>query len=291
MSVAQQSKAASPDFLAQVLAHIEAHLLEPLSVAQLADVAGLSTYHFARSFTARLGESVMGYVRARRLDVAAFRLSSAAPPPLAELALDCGFESQEAFTRAFRRQFGKPPGKFQRQAMSEPKEQPMTEASTQARVEQLPGLMHRDAFTVAGVRAVFDNENKSGIPGLWPRLIKCLPLAGQADARSYGVCWSADAKEGSINYMAGVEVTGDTLLPPGFERIAVAARDYIVFRVTLDGGPLHPQLQAAMPEIWGKRVPQSGITLAHAPDFELYPADFEPTRKGGHIDIYLPVEK
>jgi AraC family transcriptional regulator len=289
MSVAQQTKTASPDFLAEVLAHIEAHLLEPLSVASLAEVAGLSTYHFARSFTARFGESVMGYVRSRRLDVAAFRLSSAAPPPLAELAFDCVFESQEAFTRAFRRQFGMPPGQFKRHAMSQPKEQAMSTPSSEPRVEQLAGLTHRDGFTVAGVRAVFDDENKSGIPALWPRLIKCLPLAGQVDARTYGVCWSADLKEGSINYMAGVEVRGDAALPPGFEKIDIAAKDYAVFRLSLDGGPLHPQIQAAMPEIWGKRVPQSGLKLAHAPDFELYPIGFDPTRKG-YMDIYLPVE-
>jgi len=289
MSSAPQNRAPSPDFLAEVLAHIEAHLLEPLSVASLAEVAGLSTYHFARSFTARLGESVMGYVRARRLDVAAFRLSSAAPPALIDLAFDCGFESQEAFTRAFKRQFAMPPGQFKRHAMNQPKEQAMSAPLIEPRVEQLAGRTHREAFTIAGVRAVFDDQNKSGIPALWPRLVKSLPLAGQVDPRTYGVCWSADPKEGSINYMAGVEVKGDAALPPGFEKLDIAARDYVVFRISLDGGPLHPQIQAAMPEIWGKRVPQSGLKLARAPDFELYPANFDPMKKG-YLDIYLPVE-
>src|SRR5665213_1250162 len=110
-----QPKPASADFLADVLAHIEAHLFESLSVNSLASVAGLSPYHFSRAFTARLGESVMGYVRARRLEAASFRLSAAVPPPLIDLAFGCGFESQEAFTRAFRRRFGMPPGQFKRE--------------------------------------------------------------------------------------------------------------------------------------------------------------------------------
>ena len=61
-------KPAPPDFLAATLAHIEAHLFEDLSVSALADAVGLSPWHFSRAFTARLGESVMGYVRARRLE-------------------------------------------------------------------------------------------------------------------------------------------------------------------------------------------------------------------------------
>lgn len=281
----------APDFLAEVLGHIERHLFADLTVEKLARVAGLSPWHFSRLFTARLGESVMGYVRQRRLDHAGFRLAAAAPPPLAQLALDCGFESQEAFTRAFRRRFGTPPGQFKRET---PKhtftEDKMTGTTTRPRVEQREGLMRREAFTVAGVRAVFDGENKHGIPALWPRLIKCLPLAGQVDGRSYGVCWSGDLKEGSINYMAGVEVRGDHELPAGFERLVIAPASYLAFRVFLDGPNLHPQLQAAMPVIWGEMIPKSGKKPAHAPDFELYPDDFNPTAKGAYLDICVPVE-
>ena len=279
----------APDFLAEVLAHIEARLFEPLSVNSLAQVAGLSPYHFSRLFTARFGESVMGYVRARRLEAAAYRLTRADPPPLVELSVDCGFESQEAFTRAFRRHFGVPPGRFRSKARENPMEDLMAPVKIEPRVDRLEGLLKRDAFTVAGLRAVFDEVNKSGIPGLWPRLVKCLPLAGQVDGRTYGVCWSADAAEGSINYMACVELRGHANLPPGFERLHVAPQSYAVFRLTLDGTALHPQMQAAIPEIWGKHLPQSGLKIVHAPDFELYPEGFDPTRKGGYIDICIPV--
>jgi AraC family transcriptional regulator len=258
-------------------------------VAELAEVAGLSPYHFSRLFTARFGESVMGYVRGCRLNVAALRLAGSAPPPLTELAFDCGFESQEAFTRAFRRRFGTPPGQFRRATQRPIEETAMSDAKSP--VEMLKDLVRRDAFTVAGPRAVFDDDNKHGIPALWPRLIKCLPLQGQVDARTYGVCWMADRAEGSINYMAGVEVKGDAALPEGLERIAIPARSYAVFRLNLDGSALHPQMQAAMPEIWGHLIPESGLRLVPSPDFELYPADFNPNVKGMHVDVYVPVER
>ncbi len=153
-----------PDFLANVLAYIEAHRDEPMTLAELASVAGFSPYHFSRLFTARFGESVMEYVRTVRLQAAALRLVGDAPPSLIDLAFDCGFESQEAFTRAFRRAYGVPPGQYKRQS---PRRLFVTEKlmpSTKANVEKLPDLVKRDAFTVAGPGALFNAENKSGIP-------------------------------------------------------------------------------------------------------------------------------
>jgi AraC family transcriptional regulator len=232
----------------------------------------------------------MSYVRDCRLQAAVLRLTGDAPPPLAELAFDCGYESQEAFTRAFTRRYGAPPGQFKREAL---KQQPFREpvmSKTEASVVQLPDLVRRGAFTVAGVRAVFDENNKSGIPGLWPRLIRCLPLTGQAGAVTYGVCAMENKAEGRFSYMAGVEVTGDAPLPDGFERIALAAHSYAVFRLTLDGSALHPQMQSAMPKIWGDLLPKSGLKTVAAPDLEVYPADFEPMRKGSYVDMYIAVE-
>jgi len=278
------------DFLARVLAHIEAHLSEPLNVTVLADVASLSPYHFSRAFTARLGESVMGYVRDRRLEKAAIRLMGACPPPLIELSFDTGFESQEAFTRAFRRRFGVPPGQFKRQSAQLKKEPVMSTSLATDRVAQQPDLVCNAPLVIVGPRATFDHENKSGIPALWPRLIKCLPLPGQVDRHTYGVCQMVDRAEGAFSYLAGVAVTGDAPLPAGFARAELGPRRYAVFRITIDGSALHPQMQAAMPVIWGQMVPKLNLKLAQVPDFELYPANFDPSRKGSYVDICLPLE-
>jgi AraC family transcriptional regulator len=275
------------DFLADVLAHIEAHLFDPLTLAQLADVAGLSPYHFSRLFTARLGNSVMDHVRARRLEAAYMRLSGSNPPELIALALDCGFESQEAFTRAFRRRYGIAPGQFKRAA--QPRRMEIVSDTTTANVQRLANIK-RSAFSIAGPRAAFDNDNKSGIPALWPRLIRCLPLPGQASMNTYGACWGVDPKEGRFNYMAGVEVTGDARLPDGFERLDLAPQSYAVFRIALDGSALHPQMQVAMPLIWGGLLPKSGLKVVSAPDLEVYPPDFNPELKGMYVDIYIPIE-
>jgi AraC family transcriptional regulator len=124
--------APAADPLERARLHIEAGLFEPLSLGQLAEAAGLSAYHFTRQFGARFGTSPMAYVRARRLSAAADRLCGGAAPSLIDLAFDCGFDSQEGFTRAFKRVFGIPPGLYRR-ASARTSPTARTSASSSAR--------------------------------------------------------------------------------------------------------------------------------------------------------------
>lgn len=88
--------------------YIEEHLGEPLRVRDAARVACMSEYHFARSFSILCGQPVIEYVRARRLTraLAALRTTDAS---VLDIALDCGYDSPEGFSRAFQRQFGVSP--------------------------------------------------------------------------------------------------------------------------------------------------------------------------------------
>jgi AraC family transcriptional regulator len=158
-------------------------------------------------------------------------------------------------------------------------------------VAQLPELIALDAFTVAGPSRRFDEATKSEIPQLWPRLIGALPFPGQEPSwATYGVVWSVDRAEGGFHYMAGVKIDTDARLPDGFATIAIPAATYAVFRITLNGGALHPQVKAAMEKIWGELVPGAGLKVAESPDFEFYDGQFAPTRPGAVIDFHLPVK-
>ena len=284
---------AGGDRFDQVLAHIEANLFERLSVGGLAAVAGLSAFHFSRLFTARIGESVMSHVRRKRMLRAAARVLGDRPPGLAELAFDCGFESQEAFTRCFKQVFGVTPGRFRRdgdQSQIMMERRMPTLATAKPNLALLDGIKHRDAFTVAGLSARIEGMNKQVIPTLWPRLFQHLPIAGRKGGESYGVCWGADLKEGSFNYMAAVEIEPGASPPKELTTLKIPAQSYRVFRLTLDGGEIHPQMKAAVEEIWSERLPKSGWRLTSGIDFEFYGADFNPTAAGAVIDIHVPVE-
>src|SRR5450432_1462712 len=87
---------------------IESHLADKLTLGEIAAMGGISRFHMVRAFAAATGLSVMRYVRARRLTEAARALAGGAPDILS-VTLDAGYESHEAFTRAFRDHFGLTP--------------------------------------------------------------------------------------------------------------------------------------------------------------------------------------
>lgn len=279
--------------LERVLRHVEDNLDQPLSIAALAAVAGFSPFHFARLFASQTGMSPMSYVRRRRLHFAVRRLSEAAPPDLMQLALDCGFDSQEAFTRAFKQGLGVTPGRFKRNAiaMREMMEMPMQHATIRpADLVLLDGVRQRPAFRIAGLAMPLDAQSGPKIPDLWRDLLRRLPLPGQKGRVGYGVVWQSERDSGGMTYLAGFEVTDGATLPAGIAHVDLPDQTYRVFRLSLDGGSLHPQVQAAMREIYEVRIPREGWELAESPDFETYNADFNPLRKGETLEFWVPVK-
>lgn len=97
-----------------VLAYIEANLDGDLSVKALSQVASFSAFHFHRQFSAFVGVTVSRYVQLMRLRRAAHRLVARADHSVLSAALNAGFESPEAFSRAFRRAFGVSPSAFKK---------------------------------------------------------------------------------------------------------------------------------------------------------------------------------
>lgn len=84
------------------------NLDHPLTVEKIADIACLAPYHFHRLFHSSYGVPVSRFVRDLRMQNAA-RILKTTDRPVEEIALDCGYESPTAFTRAFHRRFGLSP--------------------------------------------------------------------------------------------------------------------------------------------------------------------------------------
>ena len=99
--------------LRRVLAYVEEHLAEDISVADLANLACLSIFHFTRAFAAAMGMPPHRYVSRRRLESAKAMIASGRAS-LAEIAFACRFSSQSSFGRAFRRATGVTPAEYRR---------------------------------------------------------------------------------------------------------------------------------------------------------------------------------
>jgi AraC family transcriptional regulator len=94
--------------LQPVLAFAAARLDEDVSLRELAEQAGLSTFHLHRVFRAAAGETPKQFTLRLRLGRAAAMLLTGDQSVL-DIALSCGFQSHEAFCRAFRKRFGMTP--------------------------------------------------------------------------------------------------------------------------------------------------------------------------------------
>lgn len=93
--------------------YMENHLQEEITLEEIAAHAGFSPFHFHRLFRKEVGINVADYLRTRRLCYAS-RLLLYSDESIINISLSCHFESQEAFTRAFKKMYGMPPGRYRK---------------------------------------------------------------------------------------------------------------------------------------------------------------------------------
>lgn len=102
--------------LEKVIQFIGQHVDEKLSLTQLSEVVCFSKFHFHRLFTAYTGLSLQQYIRWLRLKRAAHQLIVDKRQSIITIAINAGFESHEAFTRAFKQSCGMSPSQFRQQS-------------------------------------------------------------------------------------------------------------------------------------------------------------------------------
>ena len=100
----------------RVVHHIYASLAddEPvgLSLDELSAVSGFSKYHFHRLFAACVGINLNTFIQRLRLKKASYQLVFFPEMPIIDIAMDAGYESHEAFSRAFKRTYQTTPSQF-----------------------------------------------------------------------------------------------------------------------------------------------------------------------------------
>jgi AraC-like DNA-binding protein len=101
------------------LAILHSRVDHPWTIAELAKEVGMSRTALVERFGRYLSEPPMAYLTRWRLQLAARRLTST-PRSVAEIAGEVGYESEAAFNRAFKREFGSPPARFRRERRTEP---------------------------------------------------------------------------------------------------------------------------------------------------------------------------
>jgi AraC family transcriptional regulator len=266
--------------VAKTLWYIESHLGSELSLDVIETQAGASRFHLSRAFAAATGLPVMQYARGRRLTEAARKLAAGAPDILAT-ALDSGYGSHEAFTRAFREQFGTTPENV-RDAASTAGLQLVEAQRVDVRSDRplpAPRIERGRLLLIAGLA---DREH-TRIPFLWEKFGPLMgSIPGQVGFTGYGVCANAD-EDGNYTYIAGVEVRRFDGVPDGLTTIRIPAATYAVFthrdHITT--------IRATFDAIWRQWQPHNAVL--DAPFFERYGDDFDPQTGTGPVEIWVPI--
>lgn len=271
---------------------IESHFSDPIGLEEIAEASGLSRFHFSRTFAQVTGHSVSAYLRGRRLTEAARALAEGAPDILS-VALDVGYGSHEAFTRAFRDVFGVTPedvrarNSVETLRLVEPfkmTDQPAVQLSEPAFAEKGP-------FLLAGLREFRSFEERAGIPAQWQRFQPHIGhVPNQVGRDAYGVCLapSSGDKRG-FDYMAAVPVESLDELSDGLSGVRLARRSFAIFKH--DGHV--SKIGATCAAIFGDWQPKSGLEVESEPLFliEHYEPSFDARTGEGGMEIWVPIKK
>ncbi len=271
--------------LIRALNAVAQRLDHPWTVEEVAAEAAFSRFHCQRMFRAMTGDSIAGLVRRLRLERAAWRLRHESVDVL-EVALDAGYNSAEAFSRAFRRACGMSPGHYRKVST------PPSLAGPASRVRYDPGTGRLDIdlptgdinmdirietiedISVARIRHV-GPYNEVG--PCFQRLFAWAASVGATPGRIFTLSFDdpGDVAPGSLRSDACLELATDASPPPGITLDTLPAGRYAIYthRGPYDG------IAEAYRRMFSLWLPQSGEDIDDRPDMEIYrnsPLDTQP---------------
>lgn len=283
---------------------VERHLQENLTVQDVAQQAGISNWHFQRIFRDYVGETVGAYLRKRRLSEALAELAQSERKVL-DIALDYQFGSAEAFSRAFKAEFGRSPLQFRQSGQ---KIVPFRKARLKRRqleylkyeLEFAPEIREREASFVVGSALSFvspladPHAYMAVIPAHWLEFVRREPeIALRVDKIKVGIIEGVASPRHHIHddmmdYIAGVPVSGPVEAPTGLVCREIPAGTYAIFR----GTGYHEQTQFLVEYVYSTWLPQSEYKRAEGLEFtwlDHRAQALDPATS--RVDYYLPVVK
>lgn len=272
--------------------YMEENLEDDIDYTEVAKIACCSVHHFQRMFSYITGVPLSEYIRRRRLTLAAFDLQTTDVRVL-DVSLKYGYDSPEAFTRAFQALHGVSPTAARRTGVRLKAFPRMTFSfSMKGDVGMHYRIEHLEAFSTIGFKErVSTSEAFKVIPGLWEKakqkgqIDKLIEILWASPAKKprgiLGICSNGDFgnNEEFDYYLAALS---DDQLPEGMERLNFSASTWAVFEVSHE-----VDVQGIWKRLYTEWLPTSGYELANLPGIECYyPPGHHPA-----AEVWIAIKK
>lgn len=282
------------DRMNNAMEYVETHLSEVIDFNQVARIACCSTYHFQRMFPFITDVSLSEYIRRRRMTLAAFELQQSGTK-IIDIALKYGYESPEAFSRAFKKMHGVMPMSARDKGVSLKAYPKLSfHISIRGDVEVNYKIEEKQAFEMFGVSTVLNADGENPfieIPAFWTKCISNGAVERIRTAAGLGENGQIHAvlynkQDEKLSYMIGYFLP-QVGLPEGFETLQIPPQTYATFSTGL-----YPDGQSGIHDLW-KRIweewfPSSNYEAANGPEFEM---TYDRGNNMYEMEVWIPVVK
>lgn len=276
--------------------YIELNLTDEISYEKLAQIACCSTYHFQRMFSFITGVPLSEYIRRRRLTLAAFELQTSNIKVI-DVAIKYGYESPEAFSRAFKNLHGVMPISARDIGVSLKAFPKMTFSISIKGVSEMNyRIEEKEPFEVFGLElktTVVNGQCYKDIPEFW--------MACGQDGRGQALLQTAGKKTGEVidagvtydhnvngdmSYMVGC-IKMDQAVSPEYKTLSISKQTWAIFQTEWKSENDDEKLHEVWGRIYSEWFPVASYEHADCDfDMEMYFGDLQ---SGYSAEIWIPV--
>jgi AraC family transcriptional regulator len=272
--------------------YIEANITEKIDIEEVAKIALSSTFHFQRMYHMITGVTIAEYIRRRRLTLAAQDIISG--EKIINVAYKYGYETPEAFTKAFGKMYGISPSAA-RESGANLKAYPKLSfhISIKGDKDMNYKIFDKESFTVIGKQTritMVDEQNFNQVPKFWYDCMKdgsyewISSKAGKLGV--LGVSKDFDKFKDEFNYMIAIEEIKEPI-PKGYVSATIPAATWAAFE---SEGPVPEALHDLLRRIYSEWMPSMGYQHDCAPDLEIFPVG-DMFSADYRCEIWIPIKK
>ena len=273
-------------YMRNAIDYIEEHLEDEMNLDKVAQIACCSPYHFQRMFSFLIGVPLSEYIRRRRLTLAAFELQNS-NKKIIDIAMKYGYNSPDAFTRAFTAVHEVTPSKAREKGIALKAYPRVTfSLSLKGVIAMNYRIEEKQAFKIVGVKERLSQLNLGeGVGKMWRQT----PAETMAQIRELGGeyvgVYSGMYEDNTTDYYIAT-ITGKKT-PENLCDLEIPSLIWAVFEIV---GPM----PTAMGEVWGRIFsewfPTSDYEHANYPEVEWY-SQGDLSSADYKSEIWIPVIK